>query len=446
MTLRTLPKVGLVVLPKDVNARVVACCASAAKLEACGEYEAAREALSLFWDGPLHEPHLQGLSDEAQTVLLLRCGSLTAWLGSKGQLKGWMEVSKNLLTRCSELALATSAEDAWLEAQRHLGNCYRREGAFAEAHAVLTTALNIAKAGSDLKLELTIALAIVHWSKERYEEALALLQSISSFVEQSRNEFIKCAFHNGVAINQKSLDKLDEAIIEMTACSYHAERAGHMTFLIAAEINLGNWFVTAKEYPQAHEHIARAEELARERGDMVHLAHSKDSRALAFFKERKYEAAERYARQSVELLERGDDHAFLVSSLLTHARILAKLRRYSQSMKAYLYAQEIAEHKISANKATQIGVELVFQVGTRICLDSEIGYDTLVKKFRESLIDAAMEDADGKMTEASRLLGMEDHQQLGWLLKNTFPHLRRTPPRRRSIIRPFSGKHPKEKR
>jgi tetratricopeptide (TPR) repeat protein len=62
-----------------------------------------------------------------------------------------------------------------------------------------------------------------------------------------------------------------------------------------------------------------------------------------------------------------------------------------------------------------------------------------VRQLEERYIRAALEDSEGRVSQAARLLGFEDHGSLNSLLKNKYTHLRaaRLPPspRKRSIIR-----------
>jgi transcriptional regulator with PAS, ATPase and Fis domain len=64
-----------------------------------------------------------------------------------------------------------------------------------------------------------------------------------------------------------------------------------------------------------------------------------------------------------------------------------------------------------------------------------------VQRFEERLIEKALRDAQGKVSNAARLLGFKHHESLNWRLKNRNKGLlsARTPakPRKRSIIKNF---------
>ena len=67
-----------------------------------------------------------------------------------------------------------------------------------------------------------------------------------------------------------------------------------------------------------------------------------------------------------------------------------------------------------------------------------------VQRFEEHLIEKALRDAEGKVSNASRLLGFKHHESLNWRLKNRNKNLlaARTPakPRKRSIIKNYLPK------
>jgi transcriptional regulator with PAS, ATPase and Fis domain len=67
-----------------------------------------------------------------------------------------------------------------------------------------------------------------------------------------------------------------------------------------------------------------------------------------------------------------------------------------------------------------------------------------VQRFEERLIEKALRDAQGKVSNAARLLGFKHHESLNWRLKNRNKNLlgARTPakPRRRSIIKNYQPK------
>src|SRR5215213_8818138 len=82
---------------------VIPLCELAKGLEEAGEFESAQETLRPFWDGLLHRPKTNGLTNEATAELLLRTGTLTGWLGSAKQVAGAQDAAKDLISESGAL-------------------------------------------------------------------------------------------------------------------------------------------------------------------------------------------------------------------------------------------------------------------------------------------------------------------------------------------------------
>src|SRR5689334_25068970 len=78
-------------------------CQLAREFEKAGEYLAAIEALSDFWDGMSDSVRTAGLDEHSQAQLLVRAGCLAGWQGSVDSRIGSQELAKNLITRGIEL-------------------------------------------------------------------------------------------------------------------------------------------------------------------------------------------------------------------------------------------------------------------------------------------------------------------------------------------------------
>lgn len=430
---------GLLTFPASRGETVEICCAAALRLEEQGEYEAAAAALGRFWPVLGEPPNTAGLSGEAAARLLVRAGSLTAELGSQRQ-EGWQEKAKDLLTKASTLAGENT--DLWLEAQKYLGTCYWREGALSEARVITESAIARSRPDTQTGLRLRLNLALIEWSAKRNDRALEILRRTAGAVEEYGSALTKALFHNGLALNHKAKGDTDAAIIEMTACCYHLEEAGHRPYLIAAEINLANLMVQAKAVADAHRHLDRAEDLARELQDAIHLAHAKDSRARAFIAARNYEAAELAARKAVSIINESES-GVLVDFLCTLARAQVGMRQQSEALKTYLRAYALARERVGADRSAHVALELFGEMAGEVCLEAHVPFEEVNHKMQESIFRAALESADGKVTEAAMRLGMTQ-ANLSWHLNNRYGHLRIKEKRQKSLkSRPLAAKPPK---
>src|SRR5215210_6556157 len=82
---------------------VIPLCELAKGIEEAGEFEKAQETLFPLWEGLLHRPKTNELSNEAKAEILLRTGTLTGWLGSAKQVAGAQETAKDLISESTTL-------------------------------------------------------------------------------------------------------------------------------------------------------------------------------------------------------------------------------------------------------------------------------------------------------------------------------------------------------
>src|SRR2546423_12222855 len=138
------------------------CCSQAKEFEKIGEYEAAVEALDEFWPRAEVLAIPDEIDQETKAYLLLRIGSLTAWLGSTRQHTGSQEAAKDLITQSIHIFAELEQSARVAEARGDLALCYWREGGLDEARITLESALNsLGNEDSDLEAILLIRSGII---------------------------------------------------------------------------------------------------------------------------------------------------------------------------------------------------------------------------------------------------------------------------------------------
>src|SRR5215212_9532633 len=106
-----------------------------------GQYEAASEALGGLWLGVGQRPPDSNLSPAVNAEVLLRCGTLTHWLGIAGNVAGAQEQAKDMLSEAARIFSAQGMAAKVSEAQYELATCYGWLGQHDEARVVLREAL-----------------------------------------------------------------------------------------------------------------------------------------------------------------------------------------------------------------------------------------------------------------------------------------------------------------
>ncbi|HXT61699.1 MAG TPA: tetratricopeptide repeat protein [Pyrinomonadaceae bacterium] len=443
----------------------------AKELEKAGEYQAAIEALSEFWDGASDSIQLKGLDDRTSAQLLVRAGCLAGWQGSADPSPGSQERAKNLITRGIALYEGLHDTPSVAEARADLAVCYWREGGFDEARITLSEALSLVSADDiDLRASILVRAGIVEVDSRRLSEAIRIYNEAAVLVEKSSDHNLHGTFHNsfGLALRRMAdIDNLeayvDRALVEYAAASFHFEQAGNTRYLARVENNLGFLFHTIGRYDDAHTHLDRARQLFLELRDTGTVAQVDETRARTFLAQGRYLDAERLIRSAVRVLERGDEQAILAEALTTYGIVKAKLGKFVRARQLLDRAIEVAETcgdpEGSGRAKLSIIEELIAQTSPDELGDTyEAAADLLkrsqdpsttirlikcaliviealrtstqeaepalseswdnfsvkkqVRAFEKSLIERALRDSGGAVTKAAHLLGFKHHQSL----------------------------------
>jgi two-component system chemotaxis response regulator CheY len=471
------------------NERARLRCQLAKELEDVGNYEAAREALGELWSRVGERPVLDELNEATAAEVALRAGVLTGWIGSVKQIEGAQEIAKNLISESITRFEALRDPLKAAEAQMELGHCYWREGAFDNARVLLQEASDRLSDG-DIKAVTLLRLAAVEGSVKRYNDALRIDIEAAPLFEKSTNNAHKGKFHNQFGFVLKNLgaaekreDYIDRALVEFAAASFYFEEAGHRRYQACVENNLGMLFSTARKFPEAHQHLDRAQALFTSMHDSVHTAQVDDTRAKVLLAEGRIPEAERLVRSTVQILERGGEQSLLAEALTTHGIALARMGSHrvarltlqravevaqnagdpdSAGMAALIILEELAEHLPERDlSATYVrAAEMLSDSENRDAKDRLLvtsrrvlhmvgahpepptwkgfNFYDAVLRFEARLIERALREAGGIVARAAQLLGIKRQSLDAMLHKGRHRALARlrTPvePRRSSLM------------
>jgi two-component system, chemotaxis family, chemotaxis protein CheY len=488
-TLQELDDVSL-----SINERAQLRCRLARHQEWAGDFEAAREMLGELWQGVGFRPNVEGLDEESKGVVLMRAGALTGWIGSASQIEGSQEMAKDLISESIRIFEELGNRSKVGEARSSLALCYWRAGAYDEARVTLQEALAEFDE-SDLE-QRAIALlwkAEVERASKRFHEALGIYTEAAPLFEKVNVHYLTATFHFGFAnvLNHLSSadsrkDYVDMALMEYTAASFHFEQAGHKRYHACVENNLGFLFSTLGRFDDAHEHLDRAQVLMTRLKDNVHLAQVDETRARVLLAQGRTVEAEKTSRSAVHRLERGDELSLLSEALVTHGIALAGLDHTEQARATLKRAADVAEQAGDFESSGMAALTLVEQLGASLS-DEEIGmaidragvflddtrdvstlkrlvkafcatfavpaplewagfsYKTAVRRYEAHLIRLALNETNGLVTPAARLLGFKHHQSLVSLIDTRHKDLLKT----RSAVRKRRQHlivHPKRKK
>jgi two-component system phosphate regulon response regulator PhoB len=476
------------------NKRAQLRCRLAWELEEEGNYEGAREAMGELWQRVGERPVLEGLDQQTKAEVLMRVGALTGWIGSTRQIEGAQELAKNLLSESVSLFDTLLQTERVAEARSDLAYCYWREGAFDEARVMLMEAVSrLDDQQGDVKALALLRHAAVEKVTNRLSDALRILSESAYLFEMSNNHTLKGRFHNEFGTVLKNLgaaecrqDYVDRALIEYAAASFHFEQAGHARYQACVENNLAMLFLRANQFPEAHEHLDRAQALFTSLKDKVHLAQVDETRARVMLAEGRMVDAEKLVSAAVRTLENGGEQSLLAEALSTYGIALAGLSDFDQAQATLKRAVDVAVQAGDPEGAGQAALVMVEQLAAYLSNDelkatvdearellkntqdrstskrlanctwrvlslvhasprfpSSVDWPNFsvkdeVLRYEAHFIRLALKETSGMVTPAAGLLGLTSHQTLVSMLNRHEDLLKeRTPvkPRVRSIIR-----------
>lgn len=469
--------------------RVLLRCRLAGDLIYTGRYEAACAVLGDLWRGIGERPDAAGLDEATAAEVLLQAGALSGWLGASRQVQGAQASAIRLISESAALFEKVSQRDRTAAAQWDLAMCYWREGGYYKARVTLQDAYS--RTGDhELKAKITLRLAVVESSARRYADAFRLLTDSAPVFEKSTNHALRGRFHAELAITLRVLsvafrrpDYLDRAIAEYTTAIYHYRQARHERYIASNENNLAFLLYKLGQYADAHQHLDRAQVILTRLKDPGGLAQVDETRARVLVAEGRYRDAARTLAGVLKTLEQGDEPALLAAALTVQGVVCARLRAHEASLNVLRRAAQMAEAVGALSNAGLAVLTLIEEHGASRRLPAAELYDAYLKAdvllrdtqdaediarlrecalivmrrlaepplsdknfslygavqgFEAVLIERALRDAGGSVTEAARMLGLT-RQTLSAMLDGRHKGLRekRTPAKRRlkSIVK-----------
>ena len=459
--------------PLDADESALLLCGAAADFINAGQYEEAREALGELWRGLGERPEVETLGSATTAEVLLQYGVLSGWLGSARNTSGTQEQAKDLLS----------------EAQYELGMCYWRLGAYDEARVTLDEALEgLLESDAELRAKILICHTLVELWSGRCHDAWRILKEAQPFFE-SCGDAIKGRWHGQLGIILMKLattegrsDYADRAIMEFTAAISHYEQAKQERHCATNLNNLAFLLYKSGRYTEAHGQLDRAQAIFNKLKDPGNLAQVDETRARVLAAEHKYPEASSLIANVVQTFDRSGESALLADAMTVQGVVWARLGSFDVSLDALRRALKIAydagalvnaglaaltlvEEHGAAGRLTDAELYGLYQRadellrGTqdvediarlRACArvvarrvsgprlhDKDFTLHGAIYDLEARFIERALNEAEGSVTRAAKLLGMR-YQSLTNLLNTKHKMLlrKRTPAkkRRRSIM------------
>src|SRR5688572_12752273 len=429
----------------SVDNRAALCCEVTRELENKGEYEEARKVLSDYWPRIGEQPKVAGLEPGTAGELLLRAGVLTGIIGAHRQIPDAQETAKDLLSQSHSIFESHQNNKKIAEAWTELALCYWRTGDLNEARDCLKQALSLLTIDSELKAKAILRLSIVEHAAGNDRKAFRILTKHTPLFHRINSHTLKGSYYVTLGNRLENLDEsgkhseyIDRALIEYAAASYHFGLAGHRPYLANVETNLGYLYFKINRFDEATEHLDRARRIYVSIKDACTAAQVDETRARMFLQQGRLAEAERVARSAVRVQEKGGNYSLLTEALITYGRVLARTERYGASLATFRRAIDLSDSAGLVNRAAEAALAAFREIGEHIAASEcgqllsgrGLGQDKL--SMERQVIKLALEQSNGKVSQAARLAGMS-WQGLAYALRTRHKDLLqyRTPVRRR---------------
>ena len=329
--------------------RVLASCTIAREKLETGDYDAGCSLLAPWWK--LGDwPNQAGLSRQAAAELLLTAGSLTDSAARTKRIVGGQRLAEALI--CGAVALFDHLGEITkgIEARIELGCCYYHQGLFDIAHSTLQFCIaNLSNHAYELRAVALIRLAIVERHAGRLQEALNLLEQVSS-LETVISPWTKGRFQTemantlkdfGVAEGQKHY--FDKALNFYKEASLQFEEVGNLRYVAAVENNRGYLLLGLNRAAESQPHLVRARSLFNTLADSVGCAQVDETLAQLYLGAEDYESAQRAIELALKTLEGSGEDALLAEALATQGLILSRLGHRQDAKPMLERARRVAE-------------------------------------------------------------------------------------------------------
>lgn len=347
------------------------------KLERCGKYEEGLAETREIWPDTTALPNVAGLDSRDAAELLLRCGALFGFLGHIKQLPNAQEKSRNVLTEARNRFIDIYDVEKIAECENYIALAYWRSGELNEAETFVETALSHdLPSTNEVRLYSIVTMTILHNASKRYNETIDL-------VEENEYDFMRCgdafllgSMSTNIGIALKNLGRLDESLERYKEARMYHSKSGHKTYLATVDNNLANIYKARRKYDLAHGASDSAVRLFGKLKDRTHQGFSVDTKACIYIAEGRYQEAIETADKALEILERSENTAFRIETMMTKVKALVFLGDISEAAFCLSQAVDLALVQTGEKSARELTRQFESALNERAAVRQDEGEKT----------------------------------------------------------------------
>jgi len=388
--------------------------------ELCRDTQSLRKILQTVWN--VEElPNFNNYDEVIKAELLRLCGVYFTFYGFAGNFKDYQIKGKDLLTNAIEIFEANKVSDKAAEAKINLAFCYWNLGEISECETIL----DIVEVEFDknllhpVYLQVCINRLLICFWKQDFESGMKIIEEINEPMQFCTDVRLQAMFHNQAGIFYRASKQYDKAVFHLNEAIRFAKKANNRFFLAINLNNLAYLYKEMNDFRKAFDCICKSIDEAKRINYQGFLPHALDTKALIYLDWNKSEKALDTINQSIEFFKEGEDCRGLTDALWTKVRCLIHLERPEEAFITFIELGQIALEKIGEVAVKKFAKNLTEEVYAlkHLALADEVA------EFKKARVSAALIQANGKISEAAKILRLKSHQALSDILNKQFPEL-----------------------
>lgn len=385
------------------------------------DLETVQDNLSYVWTDFEGYPKLIGFDELTSAELLKLCGSFLTLHGNFRGLKDSQIHARNLLTKAIDIFEARELYERAAKTKLYFGYSYFNTNEVEEFDAIYNLLEEEAK---DQKWHEILLLArnnrlIAFTLKEDNEAAERLVKENTRLFNKSDDLRLKAMFYQSAGIffhqrnkHESAKNYLSEAVSIFRRLNIERLEASSLNSLALVYKDL-------RDFSKAHQTSDQSLAIYVRLNDYGWVPHLLDSKALILLDEKKYDEALALIETAIRKFENSDDVRGLLDAMWTRCLCLFGLKQRMEALKQFTEIYQTALEKIGESVAEKY----LRYFDEKMYVIEDLPLKEEIANFKKTCVSRAILKADGKITEAAKILGYK-HQTLSAIKNKEFPEMR----------------------
>lgn len=358
---------------------------------------------------------------EIKAELLRLYGFFLSSYGQAKNKKNYHVKAVDILTAANKIFNDLNDEPKIAESNIQIAFCYWNAGEIDNCEAFLRLSEFDFCGDRQHQVYLRIKISqmmLLCWLR-KISNASEIFNELAPLIKSCGDLRLQALFYGEAGILLQIKKKYNEAIIYLNEAVRVNKENGNNLLLALAYNELSLLYQELRLFGDAHLFSDKSLRILQDNGFTGWVPHILDSKALILLEEGNYKDAMLKVEEALIEFYRGEDYKGLVGSLWTRVLCLLRLGMTDDAIFTYGQLQQIATEKLGEATAKRFAADFEREIHPirNLPLDEEVG------EFEKVLIARALIKTDGAKVKAAKLLRLNNHQTLSYILKQRHPDL-----------------------